>query len=292
MKVLVLSSGGDASGMNKFVCEFYKKFKKDLYFSFAGFSGLIDSNIFPFENVYQKGIENKAGSVIKSSRCPEFKQKTYFKKALKNVEDFDCVIIMGGNGSEKGAKELFENNVNTIFVPGTIDNDVDDSFYSIGFSTAIKEAVYTIENTMPSIETMQNACLFEVMGRECDAIANATAKQVGADYCIINKDTLDYQKIENIILAKKIKNQSACIVVRENILPIDEITKKINDDLGMDIAKYQIVGRTQRGGSPTKQELEMAKKFADKVFECINNQKFGVRILADKNLNIIVKKFK
>ena len=82
MKVLVLSSGGDAPGMNKFVCQLYKSFKSDLYFAYAGFSGLIDGQIFAFKDVYSKDVEDKAGSVIHSSRCPEFKQKKYFAKTM------------------------------------------------------------------------------------------------------------------------------------------------------------------------------------------------------------------
>lgn len=292
MKVLVLSSGGDAPGMNKFVCQLYKSFKSDLYFAYAGFSGLIDGQIFAFKDVYSKDVEDKAGSVIHSSRCPEFKQKKYFAKALENAKQFDVVVIMGGNGSERGANELFENGVNTIFVPGTIDNDVDDSFYSIGFSTAVKEGVYAIENTMPSIETMGNVCLFEVMGRECDKIALVVAKQTNADYVINDKKSLDFDKIEKIILAKNLKNESACIVVRENIMPVDEIAKKINEDLNLNIAKYHIVGRTQRGGKPTSEELLMAKRFADLTAKCIKENHFGVRILADENKNVFSKSFK
>lgn len=292
MKILILCSGGDAPGMNKFISQIYKAFKNQVYFAFAGFAGLVNGEIYPLSDVVYPGFENEAGAVVHSSRCPEFKEKEVFQKGLENAKKFDCVIILGGNGSEKGAKELYENGVNTIFVPATIDNDVDENFYTIGFLTAVKECVYSINSTMPSIKTFGYSCLFEVMGREHDAICQSTAKIVGADYVISDKKTLDYEKIKNIILQNYIKNKSTCIVVRENISKIENIAKKLNDLLGVDLVKYQVVGRTQRGGAPTKDELALATKFAKETIKCAKTKVYGVRVLADENQKIIVKEFK
>lgn len=290
-KILVVCSGGDAPGMNRFLYNLNSAFKGQVYFGLAGFQGLIDNQIFPLLNNVKKETRNSAGAVIKSGRCPEFQTKKFFKLALENVKDFNCVIVLGGNGSEKGAKELFENNVNSIFVPATIDNDVEGSFYSIGFSTAVKECIYTVKNTMPSIQAMGNSCLFEVMGRKDPAIAKAVAREVGADFCVASKTDLDYEKMKNIILKKFIKSESACIIVQENIERIDKIAQKLNELLMFDHMKYQIVGRTQRGGVPTKKELQMADKFAREVVRCIKQGVFGVRVLADKDMNIIVDEF-
>lgn len=292
MKILVLASGGDAPGMNRFMWEIYRKFKDNVYFAFAGFTGLVNGQIFPLSEVIDSSKKNSAGVVTKASRCPEFKQAKYFNMGLENAKKFDAVVILGGNGSEKGAKRLFESGVNTIFVPGTIDNDVKDCHYSIGFSTAVKEAVYTVENTMPSIDAFLNACLFEVMGREDDSICKEVARQVDADYQVVDEKTLDYEKMKNVILKKYIASSSAKIIVRENIANITEIASKLNEMLGMNIVKTQIVGRTQRGGFPTKQELSMATKFAKETIRCIKTKVFGVRVLADENLNIIVTEFK
>lgn len=291
MKILILCSGGDAPGMNRFVYDIYSVFKKDVYFAYAGFSGLIDNQIFPICDVAYKGMKFDAGTIIKSSRCPEFKQKKYFKIALENAKQFDVVIILGGNGSECGAKELSENGVNCIFVPATIDNDVKNSSYSIGFFTAVNECVYAIVNSMKSIESMNNACFFEVMGRDDSSIAKLTAQRVGADYCIMEKEDLDFEKIKDIILSKHIKNQSAKIVVRENIMNINEIANKTNDLLGINLAKVHVVGRTQRGGRPTKAELQMADKFAKEAVFCIKKKVFNVRILANEKLNIFIDEF-
>ena len=291
MKILILCSGGDAPGMNRFVYDIYSTFKKNVFFAFQGFAGLIDNQSFPREKVISSKIKNEAGTIIKSSRCPEFKQKKFFKLALENAKPFDVVIILGGNGSEKGAKELSENGINCIFVPATIDNDVSDSHYSIGFSTAVKECVYAIESSMKSVESMNNACLFEVMGRENSSIAKLASKLTNADYAVLEKEDLDFEKMKNIILSKQVKNESAKIVVRENIMNINEIAKKLNDQIGFDLVKTHVVGRTQRGGTPTKEELQMADKFARETIFCIKKKVFNVRVLANEKQNIFIDEF-
>lgn len=292
MKILILTSGGDAPGMNKFITQVYKTFKDQVYFALAGFTGLVNGQIYPLKDVYYKACEKEAGSIIRASRCPEFKEDEVFAQGLEHTKGFDCVIVLGGNGSEKGAKRLYENGVNTIFVPCTIDNDVDDNFYSIGFSTAVKECLYTIDNTMPSITAFGQTCLFEVMGREHDAICLATSDLVEADYVVNNKKALDFEALKNLVLKNMIQNLSTCVVVRENIMPVEKIAKKLNDLIGQNVVKYQVVGRTQRGGVPTETEILMAERFAKETVRCIKSNVFGVRVLTNDRLETVVKEFK
>lgn len=291
MKILILTSGGDAPGMNKFIWEIYKKFKKETYYAQAGFAGLISGQIYPLADVIDKKQENCAGVVTKSSRCPEFKLARFFNKGLANARYFDVVIILGGNGSEKGAKRLYEHGINTIFVPATIDNDVLDCTQSIGFSTAVKEGVYAVENSMPSIRAFTNSCIFEVMGRDCDAICRAVAKQTNADYAVCTKKDLDIEKMKDIILRNYVQGGSSCIVVKENLMEAKRLADELNQVLGINMVKYQIVGRTQRGGHPTKDELRLAKRYAKETKKCIKTRVFGVRILIDENGEIVVKEF-
>ena len=291
MKILILTSGGDAPGMNRFIWDVYKKFKTETFYAYAGFSGLVNGKIYPLKNAVDRKLKNCAGTVTKSSRLPEFKEPKVFAKGLKNARDFDVVIIIGGNGSQKGAEELYRNNVNTIFVPGTIDNDVNDCAYSIGFSTAVKECCYTIENTMPSIESFLNACLFETMGREDGSICKEVAKRVKADFCVADEKDLDFEEMKKVILAKRRLGESAKIVVRENMMDIEKMAEKLNQMIGEPIVKTQIVGRTQRGGKPTGKELSMADKYARETVRCIKDKVFGVRILADETHNIVVREF-
>ncbi len=290
MKVLVLCSGGDGPGMNRFIYELYHAFRDEIYFANAGFLGLTDGQIFPLE--MNEEYKNLAGTVIKSSRFPEFKEKEPFKMGLENAKKFDAVVILGGNGSEKGAKELYENGANTIFVPGTIDNDVEDSSYAIGFLTAVKEGVYAVQNSMPSIQSFNNSCIFEVMGRQHPAIAKAVAKEVNADVLIAEKKDFDVEKIKNIILKNLVNDKSTCIIARENIMSAEKMAKALNTALGQEIVKYHIVGRTQRGGKPTKEELLFASKLAKETIFCIKKRVFGVRVLMDEKNEVFVDVFK
>ena len=291
MKILILTSGGDAPGMNKFIWKIYKKFKKETYYAQAGFAGLISGQIYPLADVIDKKQKNCAGVVTKSSRCPEFKLARFFNEGLANARYFDAVIILGGNGSEKGAKRLYEHGINTIFVPATIDNDVLDCAQSIGFSTAVKEGVYVVENSMPSIRAFTNSCIFEVMGRDCDAICKAVAKQTNADYAVCTKKDLDIEKMKDIILRNYVQGRSSCIVVKENLTDAKQLADTLNQALGINMVKYQIVGRTQRGGHPTKDELRLAKRYAKETKKCIKTKVFGDRILTDENGEIVVKEF-
>lgn len=279
MKVLVLASGGDAPGMNKFIAQLYKKFGDNLFACKFGFKGLVENDIHPASEFQPTRYENCAGCCIKSSRFPEFKEEKYFKKAIKNAQTFDVVIILGGNGSQRGAIELQENGINTIFVPATIDNDVEDSEYSIGFHTAVKEACHTVYSIMPSMEALNRTCIFEVMGRECPAIAEVTAEVVCADMLIASEKDLNISKMVKLIKANEKEDSSTLIIIRENITDLFELVKNLNDKLKSNSVKGHVVGHVQRGGEPTKHELEMATYFAKETIKAIKNKDFPKSIL-------------
>lgn len=279
MKVLVLASGGDAPGMNKFIARLYKKFRDNLFACKFGFKGLVENDIHPASTFQVLKYENCAGCCIKSSRFPEFKEEKYFKKAVKNAQIFDVVVVLGGNGSQRGALELQSNGVNTIFVPATIDNDVEGSEYSIGFHTAVKEACHAVYSIMPSMDALNRTCIFEVMGRDCPAIAEVTAEVVCADMLIANKKDLNISKLAKIIRANEKDDKSTLVIIRENIINLSELIKNLSDKLKSNNIKGHVVGHVQRGGEPTKHELEMANYFAKETIKSIKNKDFPKSIL-------------
>jgi len=288
MKILLIASGGDGSGMNKVVAELYKKFKGTIYACFRGFYGLYKNDIRPLKDFEPLKYENEAGCCIKTARFPEFKEEKYFRVALKHAREFDYVIVMGGNGSEKGCQDLTMGGVKTIFIPGTIDNDVNNSEYSIGYDTAIDQCCQTIKNVMPSMEAMDRSCVFEAMGRHCPDIAVQTAKRIGADVCVKGKEDLKYKEIASLIKARKKEHLSTTIVLRENILSIKEFANKLNEILKDDVVKTQVVGYTQRGGKPTKVELAKAKGFALVASKVIKNNLSSKKILMQNGKIVMV----
>ena len=284
MKILVLTSGGDSQGMNRFIYTLSKNID-EVFYAKAGFKGLVNNDIHKVDLNILGNAKNEAGTIILSSRYPEFKQEKYFKKGLKIAKNFDCVVIVGGNGSQNGAKELSEGGANTLFVPGTIDNDVNNCAYSLGFDSAVNQCVYVIENTMPSIHSFMQTCVFEVMGRECDAIAKETAKRANVDYLISKKEDINYKKIKALI-SKNIKNEKGTsIVLRENIISVDELCENLKVSENYSV-KNIVIGRLQRGGKPTKLELSMADKYAKTTVKAIKAGMFGKNILADEKLEV------
>ena len=275
MQILLLTSGGDASGTNMFIYKLYKAFGKKLFVCRYGFKGLINGDIRSIIEYNIAGVKKLAGSVIKSSRCPEFATESGFKKGLKNAKKFDYVIVLGGNGSHKGAQELAQNGVKTIFVPMTIDNDVEGSEYSIGFHTAVKACCDYINSTMPSMEAFDRCAIFEVMGRRHSAIAFNTAMAVDSDYAILGKEDVDYNHMAKIILSNKKEDRATCIVVQENILSLKELCHNLSLKCPKVEFKGLIVGHIQRGTSPTQVELKFAKMFAKETLKAIKKGQSG-----------------
>ncbi len=273
MKILILTSGGDGPGMNKFIAQIYRAFKHDAYAVKGGFKGLIEGDVNPLSTFNPSAVAEQAGSCVYSSRCPEFASPKGFKKGLNTAKAFDVVIILGGNGSFNGAKQLAANGVRTVFVPATIDNDVDISDYSIGFHTAVKACCDFVYNTMPSMQAFERCCVFEVMGRKHDAIAENTSKIVEADALINSKETIDFKKVGKIVKNNKKLGNASCVIIRENILPIEQFVDKLSQEAKNVEIKGVKVGYLQRGTKPTKFELKVACKLAKTCIKSIKHSK-------------------
>lgn len=283
MKILILTSGGDAPGMNKVIAIMQKKFKNSLYACEEGFKGLIEGKIALASTFSPLASENDAGSCIRSSRCPEFKTRRGFKKALENARRFDYVVVLGGNGSYKGCCELNENGVKTIFIPSTIDNDVKISDYSQGFDTALNACQYVIKNTMPSMAAFKRCAIYEVMGRECPLLAQKTQEKMNCNYLISSQKDINFEKISNIINENYRQNLATSIIIKERLISSEELISKLSilsPNVGI---KYIQVGYLQRGSKPTKKELYFAKKFAQLAIKIIKENKKSRAIIYKNN---------
>lgn len=271
MKILVLTSGGDAPGMNMVLYCLYKRFYGNIYACRAGFKGLINNDILPLKEFKPHKFMNEAGSVIKCSRCPKFKTREGFAKALENAKRFDCIIILGGNGSYKGAKELAENGIKTIFIPSTIDNDVEISDYSQGYHTAISACSNYINSVMPTMDAFDRCCVFETMGRKCSKIARNVFRMVECDYLIQDKSDIDYEKIAEIIKKQNGRGRASSIIIRENIIKMTTFIKNLSKLCPKIEIKGCVIGYLQRGTKPTSEELEFAKQFARRAIIAVTN---------------------
>ncbi len=281
MNIGILASGGDGAGMNYCLYNIYKKlYKHNKIFLFnRGYLGLINNDVLGFDFNYIKQHKNDGGIMIKTSRCPKFETLEGQEKALENLEKnkIDVLIVMGGNGSLKGAKELARENVNIIFIPCTIDNDVLNSEYCIGFDTACFNCVSFIRQVNDTMKSFNRTCIYEAMGRKCPAIAITVGNMVDSDYMYVSNNC----SVESCIEAlRKIKDKkdAPIVILRENLIDIKYLKKEIENKLNLDV-RTCIVGYLQRGGKPTKLEKYYAKKFAEKCIKEIKNKKFNLSII-------------
>lgn len=286
-KILVLTSGGDGAGMNaylKAVAKLCEKNDLELFGAIRGFKGLIDDDIEPIKYSNFNYEDNLGGSIIKSSRCPEFTTEQGFNKALNTIKkhQFDCVVVVGGNGSLKGAKRLSEYDVNVIGIPATIDNDLSCTDLTLGFDTACHNVSNLIAQIKQSTDCFDRGLIVEVMGRDCADIALQTAFVANADLCYY-KNTSQKTIIDDV---KKLgESKNPLIIVKEYLFDLNALADKLRTETNRQF-KYVVAGYVQRGGMPTNVDKTLAIEFAIKTVENINFDKFGV-ILGKKHNKIV-----
>lgn len=289
MKILILTSGGDAPGMNMVIGTLFKTFKGKLYGCRAGYKGLINNDIVSMKEYKPLEVIKEAGSVIKCSRCDAFKDEEHFKKAVENAKRFDAVIVLGGNGSLKGAQELVKVGVNTIFIPATIDNDIEGSNYSLGYHTAVKAGCEAYRNIMPSFDAHERVAVIEVMGNKSGNLAKSVAKICNPTFVFTSLDEIDYNEITKAVLLNKEKGESSSIIIKDHLIEIDEMVENISNRVGNVEVRGIKVGYIQRGYKPTNRELQMAKSFAKGCIKAIKTNK-SAKIFF-KNGKVVLEKF-
>ncbi len=294
MKVLVLTSGGDAPGMNAVVHYVTKNLtakKHKVVASLYGFQGLLDDNIIELNTNLTKQHKNQAGSFIKSSRCLEFKREKGQKRAIETLEkhNVDVVIAIGGDGTFKGGQTLMNYGKKGIFIPGTIDKDMHYETYTIGFDTAGFACQKYIENVKPTMQAFDRVCIYEVMGRENPSLTNAVAKKVKADLVINieNKNKINWEEFQE----KHKKDPVRTVILQEKILPMNYVEALIEEKTNGGGVRSCVIGYVQRGTAPTKIELENAKMLAKEVKSIFKSNVFNkaIALVDRKTKNIEIK---
>lgn len=276
MNIAIIGSGGDGAGMNQCLYSLVSRLIKHKIFLFnRGYQGLIDNSISNIGLKELKQQRTKGGIIIKSSRSKDFMTEKGFKKAIQNLSDneIDLLIVMGGNGSLQGAKKLVQNGINCIFIPTTIDNDIEESDYCIGFDTAVTNAIDFVEKVDTSMQSFDRICIYEVMGRHCEDIANLVTQKTNSSYCYTAKSTKE--ECLKVIKKELKKEKMPKIILQENVIDNLELKEFLSTNLKKYDIKVAVVGYVQRGGNATKKELEMASCFAKQTVSCIKNKIFN-----------------
>ena len=293
MKVGILTSGGDAPGMNAFISKFTTLATaagfEVIAFKF-GYQGLIDNSTKPLTREDVSNIAHLGGSNIKSTRSSEFLTRQGFKRAIQNIKlnEIDCLVVLGGDGTLRGAKELSVAGIKVIYIPATIDNDLSYTDQTLGFDSAVNAAVDAIDKIKQTMLSLNRIFICEVMGRHCPDIAISSAIATDATILITEAKNFSFKEtISKIKEAIESGEEAPSIVIRENILDVFELAKKIQNELDIETRACRI-GYVQRGTSPSVMDRILARKFAQAVLDLISSKKFNRAVGQVKN-KIITK---
>ena len=253
----VLTSGGDAPGMNAairaVVRQAISKGKKVKGIR-RGYTGLIAEDIVDMEAKDVSDIIQRGGTILQTARCPEFRTEEGQKLGAEmcRKHGIEGLIVIGGDGSFRGAQKLAAQGINTIGIPGTIDLDISCTDYTIGFDTAVNTAMEAIDKIRDTASSHERCSIIEVMGRDAGYIALWCGLANGAEQVLIpEKYDFDEQKIVNNIIANRKRGKRHYIIINaEGIGHSTSLARRIEAATGME-TRATILGHMQRGGSPT-----------------------------------------
>lgn len=288
----VLTSGGDAPGMNAAVRSVVRTAMasniKVLGIN-RGYCGLIEGDIKELDLRSVSDIIHRGGTVLYSSRSPEFKTEEGMKKALDNCKKFgiEGIVVIGGDGSFRGARDLSLNGVPCVGVPATIDNDISSTEYCIGYDTAKNTCVEMVDKLRDTTQSHFRCSVVEVMGRGAGYLALYAGMAVGATAIIVPEVEFDIQKdiIDRIEFTKNIGKKHFIVVVAEGVNRLEEITKTIEEATGIE-TRATILGHVQRGGTPTARDRVMASLYGNAAVELLK-QNIGNRVVASQKGDIV-----
>jgi 6-phosphofructokinase 1 len=286
-RIAVLTSGGDAPGMNAAVRAVVRTgidHGWEVYGVEHGYRGLVDGIFHMLGRRDVSGIIQLGGTMLGSARCPEFKTEEGRCKAIHelNSHGIEALVVIGGNGSQTGSHELYKMGFPVVGVASTIDNDLYGSDITIGVDTALNIALEAIDRLKVTASSHERAFLVEVMGRDCGYLALMAAIAGGAEgVCIPEFETAPEAVADQIELAYERGKKHALIVVAEgaryNADKLAQYFKDHNEDLGFSL-RVTTLGHVQRGGTPGAYDRLLGTRLAAKATEEIAKENFGVLV--------------
>ncbi len=287
----VLTSGGDAPGMNAAIravvrtARYYDIKVKAIR---RGYKGLIYGDIFSVETGDVSGTLQRGGTILQTARCEEFKEKESVEKAIKTAKYFgiDGLVVIGGDGSFRGARALSLAGMPTIGIPGTIDNDIPYTEYTIGFDTAVNTAKDAIDKIRDSASSHERCNIIEVMGRNSGAIALSAGIATGAEAILVPEIPYSFDEdiLRPITIGKARNKMNYIIIVAEGVGGCEELRVKVEETTGIE-TRVNTLGYLQRGGSPTARDRLIASQMGVKAVELLRDGKTN-RIIGIKHNEI------
>ncbi len=294
-KLAILTSGGDAPGMNACIraCVRYALYKGFEVFGVdRGFKGLIENNLIEMNSRSVSDIIQRGGTILHTARSVEFKDPKYRKIAADNLRarGIENLIVIGGDGSFHGAQLLSnENGIKVVGIPGTIDNDLPYTDFTLGFDTAVNTVLWAINALRDTMTSHDRVSILQVMGRNCGDIALYAGISGGAEYILVPEVPFDMEEMTNNLLASQKRGKTSnVVIVAEGAGDVNEIEKKLSDK-GVCV-RSTILGHIQRGGAPTMQDRVLAARLGVRAVELITegqtNRVVGIKDNAIIDINI------
>ena len=297
-RIGVLTSGGDAPGMNAAVRAVVRSAVGrgiDCIGIRRGWNGLINSDFIHMNASSVSHIINKGGTMLYTARSEEFMEPSGRAKALSTCKllGLDGIVAIGGDGTFRGALALSRQaaesgqHLQVVGVPATIDNDIGCSHYTIGFDTACNTAVECIDKLRDTMQSHERCSVVEVMGRHAGYLALYVGISVGATAVLIPERELDFDRdiVEKIRRARLAGTTHYMIVVAEGVASAMDIAKRIHDEVGID-PRVTVLGHIQRGGSPSARDRETASRMGYEAVKVLAESR-GNRIVATQDGSIV-----
>ncbi|HSQ43989.1 MAG TPA: 6-phosphofructokinase [Ginsengibacter sp.] len=283
-KIGVLTSGGDAPGMNAAIRAVVRTGiynGMEVYGILRGYSGMIDGDIFKMESKSVANIIQRGGTILKTARCKEFFTYEGREKAYKNLKKLGIngLVIIGGDGSFRGA-QIFSNefDIPCIGLPGTIDKDIAGTDFTIGFDTAVNTAVEAIDKVRDTADAHDRLFIIEVMGRDSGYIALHSGIATGAENILIPERRTDIEDIINALAEKQGRKKLVNIIVvaEGEEFGATELSKIMTERMPEQEIRVCILGHIQRGGAPTCFDRLIASRMGYAAVECLMDGRFNV----------------
>ena len=277
----ILTSGGDAPGMNAAIRAVTRTCLNKgikVYGVRLGYKGLHDGDFIEFDSHSTRNIINIGGTFLKSARFPEFKDPEVRKEAIEQMKKvgMEALVVIGGDGSYNGALKLTDMGINCIGIPGTIDNDIPDTDFTIGFDTALNTIVDALDKLRDTSSSHQRCTILEVMGRRCGDLAVHAGLACGAEMIVTSESGFDEAEIiETLKRSKASDKKHALVVITEHITDVHALAKRIEEATGFE-TRANVLGHMQRGGSPTARDRVLATRLGIKAVELLEEGKGGL----------------
>lgn len=290
--IAVLTSGGDSPGMNAAVRAVVRTACQrgiKVYGVDRGYTGLIKGDVHEMNLRSVSDIITRGGTILYSARCPEFKTEEGIQKAVDTCKrvGIDGMVIIGGDGSFRGARDLSLRGIPCIGLPGTIDNDISCTDYTIGYDTCLNTIVQMVDRIRDTSESHDRCTVVEVMGRGAGYLALESGIAVGATSILVPEVEYDIERdiIARIREFQKTGKRHFIVIVAEGVGGTAEIAKKIEAETGVE-SRATILGHVQRGGSPTARDRIMASQMGSRAVDLLT-QGIGNRVVGIRDNKIV-----